>query len=144
MMTGMNQDLSQPAILPIDPNSRADLEQALRERDLHLSQSHVQSSTDAPDAQATEIALLRDHLRYLQTELTLSGTVGPAAPPVAAPVAFEAAIARLLADLVRETDRRILAEREVLTTRATLRRHGIDSPTQPARPPVAPRPLLDL
>ncbi len=90
--------------------------------------------------QADEIRLLRAHLAYLQTDLGLGGAAAPAAMPQTSLAGVEAAIARLLSELVRETDRRILAERETLSARATLRSLGVDAWAPPARTAVAPRP----
>jgi hypothetical protein len=91
-------------------------------------------------AQAEEIRLLRAHLAYLQTDLGLGSAAAPTDMSTTSLASVEAAIARVLSALVRETDRRILAERETLTARATLRSLGIEPFTTPARTAVAPRP----
>ena len=86
-----------------------------------------------------ERGLLRDHLTYLQSDLGLGGTSQPSSLPTTALASIEAAIARLLADLVQETDRRILAEHDAQAAHASLRRHGVDGPAPPSRAPVSPR-----
>ena len=154
----MTQDPTTPLILPTGPD--LDLNLVLQERDLLRAQllglATLLEADDAPptpsdpqvhqseltalaDRRAEEISLLRDQLSYLQADLGLGGAV-PATTnhPVARSAAVEAAIAKLLADLVQETDRRILAEAEARSARATLRRLGVDTP--PTRNAVAPRP----
>ena len=153
----MTQDPTTPLILPTGPD--LDLNLVLQERDLLRAQllalATLLGADDAPptptdpqfhqseltalaDRRADEIRLLRDHLSYLQTDLGLGGAIPQASQPTTTLTTIEAAIARLLADLVQETDRRILAEAEARSARATLRRLGVDTP--PTRNAVAPRP----
>ncbi len=92
-----------------------------------------------PAALTEELSLLREHLTYLQTELGLGHVTQPATGIEPATGPLESAIAALLADLVTETDRRILAEREAQLAQATLRGLGLDANSQPYRSPAAPR-----
>lgn len=88
------------------------------------------------ERQAEEIRLLHDLLSCLEP-----GRADP--PDPGSPNALtrvEAAIATLLAELVQETDRRILAEREALSARTALRSLGLDAVTPPNRNAVPPRP----
>ena len=121
-------------------------------RDQLLALSGLWQASDGSSAtsepRTAEIGLLRDHIAYLQSDLGLGGAVPPAAAalPATAQASIEAAIARLLADLVRETDRRILAEREVQAGRSTLHSLAMDGLAMVGRAPptriaVAPRPL---
>ena len=105
-----------------------------------LQASDPIASPQAGPAATEELRLLRAHLTYLQSDLGLGGDVPLTLPTAPAPAGFEAAIARVLADLVQETDRRILAEREVQAARRTLRHLGVEPPSQPGRSAVAPRP----
>lgn len=147
----MTQD---PLILSHGPDPDPDM--ILQERDLLRAQLlaltalleadtptdpqfHQSELTALADRRAVEINLLRDHLSYLQADLGLGGAVPPTTiQPTTSLTTIEAAIARLLADLVQETDRRILAEAEARSARAILRRLGVDTP--PTRNAVAPRP----
>lgn len=80
-------------------------------------------SGTGPDPTAgEETRLLRDHLAYLLTDPGLGGTAAPPDPASD----FAPAVARLLAELVQETDRRIRAEHQVRRAHAALRRLGID------------------
>lgn len=103
------------------------------------NQCHQVSTATPAERLAVERDLLRDHLTYLQSDLGLGGTAQPGSLPTTALASIEAAIARLLADLVQETDRRILAEHDALAAHASLRRHGVDGPAPPGRTPVSPR-----
>ena len=103
-------------------------------------QLHQGSTATFAESQTVELGLLRDHLTYLQSDLDLGGAAQPSGLPTTSLANIEAAIARLLADLVVETDRRILAEHDAQAARASLRRHGVDGPAPPSRTPVSARP----
>ena len=144
----MTQTLATPATHELDPDA------VLQERDLLRALLLALSNLDHTPAvrpgqsaanghapsQTAEITLLRDQLSYLQSSFDPGSPAPPATLPVTALAAVEAAFARLLAELVQETDRRILAERDARTAHATLHRLGIVAVAPSDRAAVAPRP----
>ena len=90
-----------------------------------------QPPTTQPDpTPGEETRLLRDQLDYLLTGPLISAT-----PPDPASD-FEPTVARLLSELVQETDRRIQAEGQLRLAHAALRRLGIDGTSLPVPTPV--------
>lgn len=93
------------------------------------------------DGRTPEVTLLQELLHSLAPQI---GRDAPTALPadIASPAGsdvIETAIARLLAELVEETDRRIRAETEASRARAHLRALGQEDRPNPMRPPVPPR-----
>lgn len=143
-MTALKQTpLAQAAASDTQATEIALLRQQLRSLAALASGSAPDPATqsDSPTAaQSSEIILLRAHLSYLHADLGLGNHAPTAQPDAPTQPDLLPAIAHLLADLVLETDRRILAERETLAARKALRHLGIEAPALLARNPVAPRP----